>query len=260
LELGFTEYEAKVYIALLAHSPATAYETAKSCGVPTSKIYEVLERLSARTLVISYNEGDRKLYAPKGAQEFIADERSRLSDTLQKLADELSDISQNKDVSYLWNIKNRAALIEKAIAIIGRSKKELLLSAAAEELDEIGAAVDEAAARGVKLATVRFGLWTGKTPGICFDHPIQDTLQNEKGGRGFALVADSSEALIGTISLNGKVEGAYSRNKGFVTLAEDYIKHDVYIMKIVNRYDEELIRRFGSKYRRLRDVFTDTEE
>lgn len=55
------------------------------------------------------------------------------------------------------------------------------------------------------------------------------------------------------------MEGAWSTNRGFVTLAEDYIKHDVYIMKIVNRFNGLLVERFGENYVLLRDVFTDGE-
>ncbi len=57
-----------------------------------------------------------------------------------------------------------------------------------------------------------------------------------------------------------RVSGAWSRSEGFVLLAEDYIKHDVYIMKIVARFDRPLVKRFGRGYWRLRDIFSDTEE
>ena len=55
-------------------------------------------------------------------------------------------------------------------------------------------------------------------------------------------------------------EGAWSRNHAFVTLAEDYVKHDIYIMKIVERLDPELQRLFGPRYEKLRDVWNDEEE
>ena len=67
------------------------------------------------------------------------------------------------------------------------------------------------------------------------------------------------EALMGTIYPDFKVEGAWSVNQGFVTLAEDYVKHDIYIMKIVSRFDDLLISRFGEKYKKLRDIYNDEE-
>ena len=73
------------------------------------------------------------------------------------------------------------------------------------------------------------------------------------------VVVDSQEVLTGTVYKYGKVEGAWSRNRGFATLAEDYIKHDIYIMKIIRRFDRTLQERFGNRYKTLRDIFTDEE-
>ncbi len=62
---------------------------------------------------------------------------------------------------------------------------------------------------------------------------------------------------MGTVSKDNKVEGAWSMNRGFVMMAEDYIKHDVYIMKIVGRFSGLLRKKFGSRYEKLRDIFKD---
>jgi Cd2+/Zn2+-exporting ATPase len=46
--LGFTEYEAKVYLALLKDHPATGYQLSKQAGIPRSMVYEALGRLDVR--------------------------------------------------------------------------------------------------------------------------------------------------------------------------------------------------------------------
>ncbi len=260
VELGLSEYEAKAYLALLAESPATAYEAAKRAGIPSSKIYEVLERMALRGLVMRRDEGERRLYVPAPSREFLDRQRARLGETLDRLAEELPRLGDTADAGLLWNVSDRAALIGQALAIISRSAAELLVSGESEELEELSRALFQARDRGAKIAIVHFGEQRAPLPGVVHEHPIKDTLQAEKGGRGFALVSDSREALIGTIAMNGAVEGAYSGNKGFVVLAEDYVKHDIYVMKIVKRYDAELIRRFGPGYRKLREVFADEEE
>src|SRR5690606_22780106 len=50
-QLGFTAYEAKVYLALLSRPGSTGYEVARHSGVPRSKVYEVLEKLTAMDVV-----------------------------------------------------------------------------------------------------------------------------------------------------------------------------------------------------------------
>ena len=73
------------------------------------------------------------------------------------------------------------------------------------------------------------------------------------------IISDSKEALMATVFEENRIEGAWSVNKGFVTLAEDYVKHDIYIMKIVQRFDSQLIDRFGENYVKLRDIFQNEE-
>ena len=46
--IGFSEYEAKAYAALLRENPVTGYQLAKISSVPRSMIYEVLGKLTTR--------------------------------------------------------------------------------------------------------------------------------------------------------------------------------------------------------------------
>jgi sugar-specific transcriptional regulator TrmB len=257
-ELGFSEYESKAYLALLAANPATAYETAKRAGIPSSKIYEVLQRMASRGLVMSVEEGERRLYIPESAEEFIDGQKARLGRALQELSGELASLKSSSDASALWNVRDRAALMDRAVTIVSRAAKEILLSGESEELDELSRPLADAHGRGARIAIVHFGEQRGSLPGVVYPHPIKDTLQSEKGGRGFTLVSDSREALVGTMGSQGRTEGAYSRNRGFVVLAEDYVKHDIYVMKMLKGREKEIEARFGANFALLRDVFSDT--
>ena len=50
--LGFTESEARVYVALIGRSPATAYEISNRSGVPRPNTYSILKTLAAKHAVI----------------------------------------------------------------------------------------------------------------------------------------------------------------------------------------------------------------
>ncbi len=261
--IGLSEYEAKAYIALLQESPVSAYETAKNAGIPTAKIYGVLAKLLEKEMVLELEEEGKKQYAPLEAEEYLSRYRTRIESTLDSLEDDLKDVSSRQELSYIWNITGYESFLERAGIILGEAAETVLLSVWPEELAGLDGTLGEKESAGVEIATVLFGeeaQGSAKIPGQVFPHPIADTLYEEKGGRGFAAVADGRSALMGTIKNDGSVEGAWSSNLGFVTLAEDYIKHDIYIMKIVARFNSELIRRFGRGYRRLRDIFSDTEE
>ncbi|MBN1700223.1 MAG: TrmB family transcriptional regulator [Spirochaetales bacterium] len=258
MKFGFTEYEARAYIGLLKSNPATAYEIAKTSGLPTSKIYEVLARLSEKGVVIETMKGNKKHYSPLEPTELIGIYRGRMKKTLESLEEQLSIVGEETEISYIWNISDYTDFIERARRMVSGSQSTLLISTWKEEAEHLADLLEEKEKAKIRMAIVHFGK-PNITTGQLFPHPIEDTIYAEKGGRGFVLIADGREAIVGTVEENGNVEGAWSRNSGFVTLAEDYVKHDVYIMKIVNRFDRLLIERFGNNYVKLRDIFNDEE-
>jgi HTH-type transcriptional regulator, sugar sensing transcriptional regulator len=256
LELGFTEYEAKVYLSLLGESPASAYETGKASGVPTSKIYEVLKKLSGKGIITIIDDGKTKRYVPVEPDEFLDQYQSRTVKVIDDLRNQLAAARGEKELSQIWNISEYEYLIDKARRMIEGAGFSVLLSVWKEELALLEDVIASAQRRKVKVVIVHFGS-PELNLGQMYRHPIEDTLYQEKGGRGMVIVTDSKEVLMGTISEEHRVEGAWSKNGGFVMLAEDYIKHDVYIMKIVGRFSEQLKGQYGNRYEKLRDIFQD---
>jgi sugar-specific transcriptional regulator TrmB len=257
--IGFSEYEARAYVSALKLQAATAYELAHDSGIPTSKIYETVGKLREKKLLFEVAEGEKRKYAPLSGEEFLEQARRLSERRFADLARDLKELPQEREVSFIWNIREYDFLMEKSTRIIRAAEQTILLSVWPEELRIILPDLKAAAVRGVKVAAVHFGPDPEEEVGVFFTHPIEDTLYAERGGRGFTLVADAQTAVTATAFGDGGVEGAWSANRGFVLLAEDYLKHDIYIMKIVHRFDRELIDRFGKKYARLRDIFTDRE-
>ncbi len=258
-ELGLAEYESRAYISLLRENPATAYEIARSSGIPTSKIYEALNKLTEKGIVAVLDEGRKKRYTPIDPTELLGRYKASMNALFDWLSEDLAEIRSGHEVSYIWNISGYDYLIDKANRIISDAKKSIMLSVWKDDFPAVEKSLQGAAKRKLSLAIIHFGP-VKSTLKQLFSHPIEDTLYHEKGGRMMAVVADSSEVLIGTIAVDNRVEGAWSTNRGFVAVAEDYIKHDIYIMKIVRRFDSQLVKKFGPKYSKLRDVFSDEEE
>lgn len=257
--LGFSEYEAKAYVHLLSAQPASAYELSRISGIPSSKIYEILGRLVEKRIVFVEGAGRKKKYVATPPEEFVESRRRVFHQTIDSLEEGLKEVTvKTDDVSFIWNMTEYDFLLDKAQRMIEGADTALLLSTWHEEFSALRAPLARAQAKGVNLATVHFGE-TDEGVGRIFEHPIEDTLFKEKGGRGFVLVADAKAAIVATITDGNHVEGAWSLNRGFITLAEDYIKHDIYIMKIVHRFDALLHATFGDRYHHLRDIFNDTD-
>jgi sugar-specific transcriptional regulator TrmB len=282
-ELGFSEYEAKAYLALLRQSPANAYEVAKASGIPSSKIYQVLARMVERRTVLAVEEAPRNpsaaaqtaktSYVPLPPQELIAAQRQRHASRLDQLERQLANQQRPAELSYIWNFSDYPSLQEQLGRLIQDTRRELILSMWREDASILIPVLTGLSRRGVKAAMVLYGVDNDGPGGApmaippqfehlardirIYPHPIADTLYHERGGRGLSAIADGCRALTATIFDDGTVEGAWSLNRGFALLAEDYIKHDIYLMKIVARMDSALVQRFGERYHLLRDIYAD---
>jgi len=258
MKLGFSEYEGKAYLALLHKNPATAYEIGKASGIPTSKVYEVLKKLIQKGIALIVDEGRTKQYIPLAPDELLDRHLNLTGSIIDSLRGGLSHVNGEQGFSTIWNISDYDYLMFKVNRSIESASNTILLSIWAKDLALLEDILRDALKRRVKVAIVHFGNPKVKI-GQMYPHPIEDTIYHEKGGRGLVVVIDSQEAFSGTILRDNRAEGAWSMNSGFVTLAEDYIKHDIYIMKIVKRFDRTLRESFGVKYAKLRDIFTDED-
>lgn len=258
MEVGFTENEAKVYIALLTENPLTAYEAAKRAAVPTSKVYAVIARLSERGAVFEITEKDKRRFIPLPPDELITAHRTRVDATLDELKEGLNNIALSKDLTFIRTIHDYGHLIDKAKRIIDSATSTLLVSIWQREMDLIRTSLVAAENRNVQIAIVHFGQIT-KPIGKTYVHPIENTIFEEKGGQGLIVAADSKEVLFAKNGKDGTTEGIHSMSEGFVAMAEDFIRHDIYILKMVRRFDKSLLQVYGENYWKLRDIFKDEE-
>lgn len=155
--LGLSDYEGKVYLSLLQIHPATAYEAARDAGVPTSKVYEVLDRLEGRGMVRAQDESGRKRYLPQPALDFVEAHRRRLGGTLDRLGRDLIRLEAPRDEASVWNLADEAALLDKACRLVQGAAETLLVSAWHAEAAILAPLIRQAADRGVRTALVQFG-------------------------------------------------------------------------------------------------------
>ena len=254
--LGLTEYEAKAYTALLKENPASAYEIAKNSGIPTSKIYEVINKLISKEIVQSIHGERSKMFIPISPEELIKGFRSSMNDNLQAVEAELQGVKTGLDTSYTWRIKDYSSFILRGSRMIDTARETILIMIWEKEMNTLSENLLDAEQRGTKVAVVHYGATNIKITSL-YRHPVEETIYTERDTRGFTLIADSKEVLTGKIDGPEEVEAIWSMNEGLVMLAVDYIRHDIYFMKIAKRFNPLLKEKFGERYENLRDLYRD---
>jgi HTH-type transcriptional regulator, sugar sensing transcriptional regulator len=266
-QLGLTQYEAKVYLALLSEHPATAYTISRRSGVPHSRVYEVARRLMAKGYVVCQNTNPDR-FSPLSPRELVgrlAGEHERM---VAGLKQRLDAIPFQSDFDPVWNIGDRAGALTKAREIIGEASRRIYIGVWDEELEELVDDLRRAHTRGVEIVFLIYGK-SSVDFGHAFYHDTHAIKEITHLGRNVDIVADSAAAVsgwLGTEAVNGEArEGGetrhfacqvfWTKNRGLINVIEGYIIHDFYLAEIFGAFRKEIEGAFGANMKALRDKY-----
>jgi DNA-binding MarR family transcriptional regulator len=77
-QIGLTEKEARVYLALLSLESATAYRIAEHCEVKKPTVYVILEDLRKKGLVLKVPHVKKSLFSARNIGEYLQEQEARL--------------------------------------------------------------------------------------------------------------------------------------------------------------------------------------
>jgi len=249
--IGFTEYEARVYIQLLRQSPATAYEIAKACGVPRPNTYNALDSLSKRGSVQPVSENPLRYVAAPPDRHLMAIGRRTMA-VCDQLVHELSRLGTPDDDPYVWNVQGDAAIHRKIGELIEQSRTSIRAKASTEMLRGHAKALRAAAKRGVELLIVLFGTDPEE---FRFGPNCRIYLHENTGVRMgtadnlFTLTIDHKQVVTATTD---NLTAFYTRNHAVVQMANTLIRHDYYMAEIHSRFGAAIDDAFGPHLRDLR--------
>jgi len=247
MHVGFTEYETKVYLALLRQNPATGYQLGKSSGVPRSMVYEALGRLHVRGAVLKTDEARATLYRPVPPGVLLdryEEEHHRL---IQRLRESLTSLYDAQDEGHLWTFSGRSAVLSYASEMINAAGSELLLMLADEDLEALRAPIVAACQRGVAVSA----LLTGQGELSCgriARHPPQESKLQELTDT-LVVVADSHEALIG--STDTEMVATITSSRNLVLIARQFVWMELFAQRLYTQLGPELIRSLPAEDREV---------
>ncbi len=243
--LGFSEYEARTYLALLKLKPATAYEISREAGLPRSNTYSALESLTKKLAVQPVSESPVR-YVPVEPAVLLGRMSREVKDVCERLKNSLRGVAKKEESDFVWRVEGAASVDGKIKELIDGAQQHIWIKAAADVLRAHAAELKRAAARNVHILIILFG--SDPTP-FMYGRNCQVYLHEGNGVRMggadnlFTITVDYKAAL--TASVAGDVVGAFTRSEPIVRMAETLIRHDYYIAEIFNRFGEEIDAAFG---------------
>lgn len=253
--LGFTEYEAKAYLALLQQSPLSGYAVARASGVPRSKVYEVLAGLAARGDVL-VSHGEPVQYAPKPPGELIASRRQSAERQFADAEEGLERFWNHQTPKELmWDIRGREEIFFRLREVMGRAREQLLLQIWEEDVPEVRDALQAAAERGVVVSVVAYGAPDLPFARVYSHEPGVAEITQLYGGRWVLVSIDWQEIVGGIVSLGKDSRAAWSAHLAIAMPITEQIKHDLYIAVMLREHRDVLEAAYGPALRDLRAQF-----
>ena len=220
--LGFSQYEARAYCALLQKSPANGHEVAKTAGIPTSKIYETLERLLQKGAVL-VQRSEPTVWAPVPHRELVATLRSKTESTFAAVEQGLAQLGAEQDYRLTWSLSGHGHVVDSMRQAIARAQQRLAAAIPTPELAELAAPLRSAAERGVAVdLVVSSGAAVDLPAGAkvrVFRYPESEA----KGVRLAMVIGDGEETVLADLGQD-RPQGMWTHHPAVALLAEEHIR------------------------------------
>lgn len=238
-QLGFSEYEARTYVALLRQSPQNGYELARSSGLPRANVYSVLEKLEERGAVVRLETANSVRYVPVSPNELLQRLETRFKESLRETQESLKDVAQATAYEEVWSVHGYSAMLEHARALIESAGTSLLIAVEPPESQALKDSLDRAAARGLKIVTLCLEACLtecGNCRGAIFRYHVEPLLES----RWLVLLADDQEMLAGEIGPGEQTLAVRTRQRLLASLAGGYIRRSIALAALVSDLDTRL--------------------
>ena len=238
-QLGFSEYEARAYIALVQCSPQNGYEVAKASGLPRANVYNVLQKLEERGAIIRMNTPDSTRYAaipPEELTQRISQQFREILDVVQK---ELEEISAPVEPEYVWNTRGYEVMLEQAKLLIDACQQDLLIATWPQEACALDTHLASAEARGTNITT----LCLSDCPemcGCCYGRVYRYRVPPEERSRWLLCIPDGESLLAGEIASNKETIAVRTQQSLLVSLAGWYIRHSIALAAALTDLNDRL--------------------
>jgi sugar-specific transcriptional regulator TrmB len=269
--IGFTEYEAKVYLALLRESPATGYQISKVSGVPRSMVYETLSRLHNQGVVLETVEGRATLYRPLRPDVLLDHYKADHLRLLSGLRSDMLALYEAPAEEHTWTITGQDSVYAYASQMIREATQELYLVLDDEALSELRNDLADARQRGIEVRA----LLTGKSASEVLSRV--DTVLSQDGGKAatgeiarhppleselqgltgmLLVVADDAETLIAG---EGKRSATTTRSTNLVVITRQFVWMELFTQRIYARLGPDLLERLSPEDRQIFESLEEDE-
>lgn len=223
-ELGFTEYEARAYLALIDGGELNGYELAKASGIPRANIYAVVDKLLQRGAAQRLQHAGGSRYAAVPPTQVLHGIENSQQHALTAARQALAQRPRQRQPAAVFTLRNDE-LLAKARQLIDASEKTILIAIQPTEAALLAEPLRAARDRGVTITTLCLEACEHECGG-CQGEIHRYQLAPDDDVRWLVLVMDQRTALVGQLCASA-IEGVITDQRLVVELATAYIQQSL---------------------------------
>ncbi len=134
-QLGLTETESKVYLALLELGPSLAGQLSRKTGLHRRNIYDITERLIQKGIIGYILKNNRRFFeasSPERLKEIIEEKQKSLSEILPQLNELYNQAKEKQETNFYKGTEGLKTIFQDQL-----ESKEILILGASSEAFEI---------------------------------------------------------------------------------------------------------------------------
>jgi Cd2+/Zn2+-exporting ATPase len=245
--IGFTEYEARVYLALLGEHPTTGYQISKASGIPRSMVYEALGRLASRGAIL--RTGDERVthYRPLPPDVLLDRYEQEQQEHICSLRQHLRTLFVSQQEQRLWSIEGSESILVYAAQMMQEAQEEVLMVLADRHIEALEEDIFEAHDRGVKIGTLLTGEARISVGEVARHPPLESELQELTDM--LVVVKDRDEGLIASDLED--MNATITNNRHLVLITHQFIWMELFAQRINRKIGPELLRALDADDRRI---------
>lgn len=228
--MGFSPYEARLYLGLLSDGPQNGNELSRTSGVPSSKVYSTLDKLVASGIVQEHRRGTSVEYVCVPPDELMRQLREKYTRPLDYLDAALPTLAGEHTETDFVGLLGEETILERARTLIAGAAVDVYVSAWDANIDALRDSLAASVERGVRTFTMIYGD-TELNVGYWLQHSYRETVATRIGGHMLTVVADGSTALIAHVPERGEASAVVTENPVLCLVVEEYLRHDLILQK-----------------------------
>ncbi|MCP3028218.1 TrmB family transcriptional regulator [Halobacillus sp. A5] len=235
-KFGFTQYESKVFEALTASSaPLDASTIVKHSGVPKSKVYEVLNRLVEKGLLLTSFQQKKKLYCALPLETTIEKLTSEFESHIKDLKERKFSLPPGDE--QVWSLKSKKSIDALLYNKIERAEHSIYVSGWSKDIGSLLPLLESKSTNGIDVEMLSVGAINSKLNQL---HVLEPAEGHEALEQYQLIVIDEEDILFAGVE-EGNWQGITTKSRPLVKCFIEFFQHDIALTTITKKYEQILM-------------------